>query len=72
MSRGAFAQADVQRIIRAAEKEGAAVQVDLRSLVVTVIPGFHKRHDIDAILPQRGILPPGNLAPDGKENFDED
>lgn len=72
MSRVAFRQADVERLIRAADREGAAVQVDLRTLVVTLIPGIHKKEPVDMPANQGGILPSGNLAPDGKENWDED
>ena len=32
MSRGAFRQADLERIFRAAKKVGAVVQIDLRTL----------------------------------------
>lgn len=65
MSHGNFRQADLERIIRAARNEGAAVQVDLRTLVVTVIPVLEER------LAAR-ISHFGTLAPDGKDNFDED
>ncbi len=39
MTRASFRQADIERLIRAAEKTGAAVQVDLKTLVVTIYPG---------------------------------
>lgn len=70
MSQGAFRQADMERIIRAAEKEGAAVQIDLRSLVVTITPGFHRNNKVDESRPVPAILMPGNLAPDGMECFE--
>ena len=72
MSRAAFRQADMERIFRAAKREGAIVQIDLRSLVVTAIPTAGKAEAVDTAAPQGGILPSGNLAPDGKENWDED
>ncbi|SCX00786.1 hypothetical protein DSM25558_0177 [Agrobacterium sp. DSM 25558] len=63
MSRASFRQADIERIIRAAEKTGATVQVDLRSFVVTIFPGT-------------GLIPkpaaPLFGFPDGKENWDDD
>ncbi|HEY0125014.1 MAG TPA: hypothetical protein VGC14_25270 [Rhizobium sp.] len=71
MSRVAFRQADIERIIRAADRQGAAVQIDIRSLVVTVIPGIHKADYIDANAGRPRILPLGNLAPDGEENFED-
>ncbi|NSZ65165.1 hypothetical protein G6L16_018640 [Agrobacterium tumefaciens] len=69
MSHGNFRQADLQRIIRAARNEGAAFQVDLRTLVVTVIPD--RAGVLDERLAAR-ISHLGTLAPDGKDNFDED
>ncbi|MCC2612640.1 hypothetical protein [Neorhizobium petrolearium] len=60
MTRASFRQADIERIIRAAEKTGATVQVDLRSLVVTIFPGT-------GLLPKPA--PPLHFTPDGKENW---
>ena len=71
MARGAFRQADMERIIRAARREGAAVQVDIRSLVVTLIPSERSGAAEIQTDTHGGILPPGALAPDGKENWDE-
>jgi hypothetical protein len=62
----------MERIIRAARSEGAAVQVDLRTLVVTVIPTIHRQDGLDERVANTRILPLGTLAPDGKDNFDED
>lgn len=72
MSRAAFRQADVERLLRAAGREGAAVQVDLRTLVVTLIPGIHKGKPVDTAQQQGGILHTGDGARYGKENWDED
>lgn len=72
MTRAAFRQADMERIFRAARREGAAVQIDIRSLVVTVIPAIHNSSTVDATASQAGMVPSGNLAPDGKEDWDED
>jgi hypothetical protein len=71
MGHGAFRQADMERIIRAAKSENAAVQVDLRTLVVTVIPEAPKQKELDERIGHTRIIPLGNLAPDGKDNFDE-
>lgn len=38
MSKAAFRQADLERILRAAKKVGAVVQVDLRTLEVKILP----------------------------------
>ena len=72
MSHGAFRQADLERVFRAARNAGSEVRIDIRSLIVTVIPAIHRPDEIDAANDRPRILPPGNLAPDGKENFDED
>jgi len=38
MSRAAFRQADVERIIRAARRAGAIIKVDIRKLEFTIYP----------------------------------
>jgi hypothetical protein len=70
MSHGNFRQADLERIVRAARNEGAAVQVDLRTLVVTIIP--HKTGLLEERFDRTRISPLGTLAPDGKDNFEEE
>jgi len=60
VTRAAFRQADIERIIRAAKAAGAIVQIDLRTLVVTIHPD---RAD--------GIKIPASMAPDGPENWDD-
>ncbi len=72
MSRAAFRQADVERLIKAAKCQGAALQVDLRSLVVTIIPTIHSPASIDTPPGSAGTSGVGTYAPDGKENWDED
>lgn len=61
MSRANFRQADIERILRAARRTGSIVQVDLRTLVVTVLPA-----------PEPSIREQIGLARDGKENWDDD
>jgi hypothetical protein len=61
----------MERIFRAARREGFAVQIDIRSLVVTAIPDIHKAELVDEINGGIRILPVGNLAPDGEENFED-
>ncbi|MDX0572125.1 hypothetical protein GOD68_18015 [Sinorhizobium medicae] len=72
MSRAAFRQADMERIFRAARREGFAVQIDIRSLVVTAIPNAAPAEAIDTAPRQGGILTSGEGARYGKENWDED
>ncbi len=72
MTRAAFRQADMERIFRAAKSEGMAVQIDIKTLVVTAIPDIHRPKLVDVPAIDAGNLPSGNLAPDGKEEWDED
>lgn len=72
MARTAFRQADIERIVRAAERTDAVVQIDIRTLVVTVIPGAGIKKSIDQTQRRPPSLSLGDLAPDGKENWDED
>ena len=72
MSKAAFRQADMERIFRAAKSQGFAVQIDIRSLVVTAIPNAEPTEAVDTTRRGGGILTMGNLAPDGKENWDEE
>ena len=71
MTRAAFRQADMERIFRAARREGFAVQIDIRSLVVTAFPDIHKDELVDATAGRPRILSVGNVAPDGEENFED-
>lgn len=71
MTRAAFRQADMERIFRAAKNEGMAVTIDIRSLVVTAILDIHRPELVDVTSGRPRILPLGNLAPDGEENFED-
>jgi hypothetical protein len=62
MTRGAFRQADMERIFRAAKASGSIVKIDLRTLVVTVLPAGDQSSP--------GVQP--TLAPDGAENWGDD
>ena len=62
MTRAAFRQADVERIIRAAKAAGAVVQIDLRTLIVTIHPNRDKE-TVETI---------SGLVPDGPENWEND
>lgn len=62
MSRAAFRQAELERIIRAAKRAGAIVQIDLKTLIVTITP-LKEPISPDTI---------AGFAPDGKENWDDD
>lgn len=60
MTKSNFRQRDLERIFRAAKAIGATVQIDLKTLMVTVIPTDDTS---SAVLSM--------LAPDGKENWDD-
>lgn len=71
MSKVAFKQADMERVFKAAAAAGAIVQMDMKSLIATVIPkGSEKPVDADGN--SLGMIPSGNFAQDGKENWDEE
>jgi hypothetical protein len=72
MSRAAFRQADVARIIRAAEQEGALIEVDIRTLNFRIIPGGNKAFAIDKDAKPQADLHPDNFVRGVKENWDED
>jgi len=61
MAPTSFLQSDIERVIRAARKENAVVQFDLKTLVFTIYP------DREALPKQPEI----RYAIDGKENWDE-
>lgn len=61
MTRAAFRQADIERILRAAKATGSIVQIDIKTLVCTILPPSAEQ-------PQKA--PP--LVRDGKENWDDD
>ncbi len=71
MTKVAFKQADMERIFKAAAKAGAVVQMDMKTLIATILPADPEKL-VDGEGNPLGILPSGNFAPDGKENWDED
>lgn len=72
MSRAAFRQADVARIIRAAEQEGALIEVDIRTLNFRIIPGAGQRPAVDNRRAGGANSGGDDQVPYGKENWDED
>ena len=62
MARAAFLQRDIERILKAAKAAGSTVQIDLKTLVLTVHPQKE----------EEGIAPVTGLAPYGEENWDDD
>lgn len=58
MTRAAFRQADIERILRAAKATGSIVQIDIKTLVCTILPPTTEQ-------PAKARA----LAPDGKENW---
>lgn len=71
MSKVAFKQADLERVFKAAAKAGSIVQMDMKSLIVTVIPPSAEQ-PVDEYGNPLGIVPPGNPVRRGKEHWDDD
>lgn len=72
MTRSILRQKDAERLIKAAENQGAILQFDMKTLVATIIPAVNRQKPVDLSIIPRGILSVGAFAPDGKENWDED
>ncbi|MAM12764.1 MAG: hypothetical protein CML23_20410 [Rhizobiaceae bacterium] len=66
-----FVQADIERLIRAAKKQGAIIEFDMRSFTATIVPDFHDRLAVDEPRFSSGYQLVDSFAPDGKENWDE-
>lgn len=64
-----FIQASVEKLIRAARKEGARIQIDMRSGLATIIPDIHRPERVDRANKKGGQSSQGNQAPDGEENW---
>jgi len=58
MTRAAFRQADIERILRAAKATGSIVKIDIRTLECTIYP-----------MPADEPNPIDRFAPDGPENW---
>ena len=71
MSKVAFKQADLERVSKAAAKAGCIVQMDMKSLIATVIPSSAEQ-PVDEYGNPLGVLSSGNSARRGKEHWDED
>jgi hypothetical protein len=64
-----FVQSSVERLIRAARKEGARIEIDLASGLATIIPDIHRPERVDGQRSPRRQSPKGNDAQDGEENW---
>lgn len=71
MSKVAFKQRDMETIFKAAAKAGGIVNMDMKTLIATVV-FVDPEKLVDAEGNSLGMLPSGTFAPDGKENWDED
>jgi hypothetical protein len=63
MARATFHQAEIERVLRAARKTNCVVQIDMKTLVMTITPA-PEGSSIGADL--RSL----SYAQDGKENWD--
>lgn len=64
MARSALRQADLERLIKAAAKTDSFLRIDMKTLVVTVLP-------LSAMTESERLLANGCLARGGKENWDD-
>jgi hypothetical protein len=71
VSKVAFKQADMERVFKAAAAAGCIVQMDMKSLIATVIPPTVEK-PVDEYGNPLGLIPSGNHARRGKEHWDED
>jgi hypothetical protein len=71
MTRVAFKQAELERVVKAAAKAGCIVQMDMKSLIATVIPPTAER-PVDEYGNPLGVLPSANLIQRGKEHWDDE
>ncbi len=67
----AFKQSDVERIIRAAERTGAGVEIDIRTLKIRITPGANRPAVDNAANPERNS-PADDNGGYGKENWDDE
>lgn len=58
MAKTSFRQSDLERIFRAAKSIDAAVQIDLKTLVLTILPPGDASIVLD---PQKGFRPDGKV-----------
>lgn len=62
MSRVAFRRADMERVFKAAGRAKAFVQIDMKTLIATIIPS-DQQNPVDEEGNPLGILLSGNYAP---------
>jgi hypothetical protein len=70
MAVSAVRQIDVERILRAAQKVGGIVEIDLRSLKVHIVPGVVDPKVL-SIKDAKHLITMSQMKPDGKENWDD-
>jgi hypothetical protein len=71
MPKGFFRQIDIERVLRAAQKCGGVVEIDLRTMKVHIIPGAFHPASISMKEAQE-LITRSQMAPDGKENWDDE
>lgn len=64
MARSALRQADLERLMKAAAKTDSFLRVDMKTLVVTVLP-------LTEMTASERLLANGGVARGGKENWDD-
>lgn len=69
--RSVLRQKDMERLIKAVENTGAFIQVDMKTLVVTIFPAVKRQKKAPQTIIPAHLLSGFRLAPDGKENWDD-
>jgi hypothetical protein len=68
--RAAFRQVEIERILKAAQKSGGVVEIDLRSMKVFIVPGVFEPGAV-SIDDAKHLLTSAQMTRDGKENWEE-
>lgn len=68
--RAAFRQVEIERILKAAQKSGSVVEIDLRSMKVFIVPGVFEPGAV-SLDDAKHLLTSAQMARDGKENWEE-
>lgn len=73
MARASFLQSDIERVIRAARKQNAVIQFDLKTLIFTIFPTENEdlaRNKVARQGTRLDVQGSDMYAKDGKENWD--
>jgi hypothetical protein len=69
-AKAAFKQVEIERILKAAQKCGGVVEIDLRSMKVFIVPGVFEPGAL-SLDDAKHLITSAQMARDGKENWDD-